>query len=301
MATNKKNLANGQLVTAIDTDDTTISLESGQGALMPATPFYGTLSPVGELSTMDNSEIVQCTAVSGDDLTITRAQRSTTAKSFDIGAVFANGIYKEDIDEKADQSDLTSHTSNTSNPHSVTKSQVGLGNVDNTSDSTKNSATATLTNKTLVTPKIDQIDEATSGNGVSIDGVIIKDGNVDGVDVSALASLVGLGGIVDASFGNSGYIKWANGLMIQWVKTTVTMGGTLWSTTYPVYYSDHSVGSWVTAFTAIYVAFESIGTQQYWHALDGWTTTSAGAVRCFRPNNTTQSNTIQVVGIGKWN
>lgn len=33
-----------------------------------------------------------------------------------------------------------------------TKSQVGLGNVDNTSDATKNSAVATLTNKTLTSP-----------------------------------------------------------------------------------------------------------------------------------------------------
>lgn len=32
---------------------------------------------------------------------------------------------------RASASDLTSHTGNTSNPHSVTKSQVGLGNVDN--------------------------------------------------------------------------------------------------------------------------------------------------------------------------
>ena len=29
---------------------------------------------------------------------------------------------------------LTNHTENKSNPHTVTKSQVGLGNVDNTSD-----------------------------------------------------------------------------------------------------------------------------------------------------------------------
>lgn len=33
--------------------------------------------------------------------------------------------------------------------HTHTKEQVGLGNVDNTSDATKNSATATLTNKTI--------------------------------------------------------------------------------------------------------------------------------------------------------
>lgn len=37
---------------------------------------------------------------------------------------------------------LTGHTSNTSNPHSVTKAQVGLGNVDNTSDVNKPVSTA---------------------------------------------------------------------------------------------------------------------------------------------------------------
>jgi len=36
----------------------------------------------------------------------------------------------------------------------ITKSMVGLGNVDNTSDATKNSAIATLTNKTLTSPVI---------------------------------------------------------------------------------------------------------------------------------------------------
>lgn len=47
------------------------------------------------------------------------------------------------LDAKADNSDLTSHTSNTSNPHSVTKTQVGLANVDNTSDANKPVSTAT--------------------------------------------------------------------------------------------------------------------------------------------------------------
>ena len=40
---------------------------------------------------------------------------------------------------------LTSHTGNTSNPHSVTKAQVGLGNVDNTSDASKPISTAVQT------------------------------------------------------------------------------------------------------------------------------------------------------------
>jgi len=45
----------------------------------------------------------------------------------------------------AEASDLTAHTSNTSNPHSVTKAQVGLSNADNTSDADKPISTATQT------------------------------------------------------------------------------------------------------------------------------------------------------------
>ena len=37
---------------------------------------------------------------------------------------------------------LLAHTSNVSNPHNVTKSQVGLSNVDNTSDANKPVSTA---------------------------------------------------------------------------------------------------------------------------------------------------------------
>jgi hypothetical protein len=45
----------------------------------------------------------------------------------------------------ANLSTLTSHTSNTSNPHATTKAQVGLSNADNTSDANKPISTATQT------------------------------------------------------------------------------------------------------------------------------------------------------------
>lgn len=45
----------------------------------------------------------------------------------------------------ANLSTLSAHISNTSNPHSVTKTQVGLSNVDNTSDANKPISTATQT------------------------------------------------------------------------------------------------------------------------------------------------------------
>lgn len=46
---------------------------------------------------------------------------------------------------KADADDLATHIADTSNPHAVTKAQVGLSNVDNTSDANKPVSTATQT------------------------------------------------------------------------------------------------------------------------------------------------------------
>ena len=49
------------------------------------------------------------------------------------------------IGNKADTTALTAHTSNTSNPHSVTKAQVGLGNVSNLAPADMPVSTATQT------------------------------------------------------------------------------------------------------------------------------------------------------------
>lgn len=49
------------------------------------------------------------------------------------------------IDAKADTTALTAHTGDTANPHGVTKTQVGLGSVDNTADTAKPVSTAQQT------------------------------------------------------------------------------------------------------------------------------------------------------------
>lgn len=53
-------------------------------------------------------------------------------------------VHPTDI-TRASVADLTAHTNNKQNPHSVTKEQVGLGNVDNTSDINKPVSTAVQT------------------------------------------------------------------------------------------------------------------------------------------------------------
>lgn len=96
---NKANLANSVLFAPLSDTDTELEVYTGDGALFPAAPFYLTISPKNKWSRKINSEIVLVTAKSGDTFTITRAQKSTTAKEFSYGDMVANGIYKEDLDD----------------------------------------------------------------------------------------------------------------------------------------------------------------------------------------------------------
>ena len=61
-------------------------------------PFYVTIMPASgdEPANSTNSEIVLVTGISGKNLTVTRGQRSTTAKAFSSGAIVTMGIYAED-------------------------------------------------------------------------------------------------------------------------------------------------------------------------------------------------------------
>lgn len=85
------------------------------------------------------------------------------------------------------QAQITAHVGRTDNPHSVTKSQVGLGNVDNTSDANKpiSSATQTALNgKVNITTKV-------AGKALSADVAISL---YDLVDVSAGDTVILSGG-----------------------------------------------------------------------------------------------------------
>ena len=87
---------------------------------------------------------------------------SLLANQINLGAM-TSGILKQTVsagiatitiltDNSTNWNAAYTHTSNTSNPHSVTKSQVGLGNVDNTSDANKPVSTAQQTALDLKAP-----------------------------------------------------------------------------------------------------------------------------------------------------
>lgn len=91
------------------------------------------------LAASDYSEVKEILSLDAVDNTADTEKPVSTAQATAIAA-------------KADASALTSHTSNTSNPHSVTKAQVGLGSADNTADSAKPISTAQQTALDLKAP-----------------------------------------------------------------------------------------------------------------------------------------------------
>lgn len=117
-----------------------------------------------------------------------------------------------DID--AVQTNLETHINNKSNPHEVTKDQVGLGNVDNTSDANKPISNATqtalngkfsATDGNALKQRVDNIPEQVATNitvdsdndsvNISLDKTSIVDGTLSGTTIninSATASKAGI-------------------------------------------------------------------------------------------------------------
>lgn len=155
-----------------------------------------------------------------DDKLITINQ----ASSFTAGVMSASDKTKLDglkaqaeIDTSINnvQNNLTTHISNKSNPHSVTKVQVGLGNVDNTSDANKPISTATqnaLNSKfnasdgNALKQRVDNIPEliatgitVDSDNdsvNISLDTTSIVDGTLSGTTININSATTSKAGIL---------------------------------------------------------------------------------------------------------
>lgn len=137
------NNAASRLVAGITNTSLSLQVATGDGALFPSPTgsdfFLATLSKISS-GIETNREIVKVTARAGDVFTIVRAQEGTSA------LVYAESDYISLRHTAAEATSTEAHKNSTSNPHGVTKAQVGLGNVDNTADVNKNVATAaTLT------------------------------------------------------------------------------------------------------------------------------------------------------------
>ena len=81
------NFPNSLVVTAPSpaTTGTTLGVTAGQGVLYPTPPFNLVLTVAGAAPSLSASEIVRCTAIATDTLTIIRAQEGTTAQTVVVG------------------------------------------------------------------------------------------------------------------------------------------------------------------------------------------------------------------------
>ena len=89
-----KNFAYSLVATAPSpaTSGTSLTVTAGQGSYFPATPFDATVWPANSQPSNTNAEIVRVTNVTGDVLTITRAQYGTTAQSIAVGYQIAQTV-----------------------------------------------------------------------------------------------------------------------------------------------------------------------------------------------------------------
>lgn len=154
---------------------------------------------------------------SEDSHTINAATTSQAGVMTSADKTKLNGLKDQagitsDID--AVQTNLETHINNKSNPHEVTKDQVGLGNVDNTSDANKPISNATqtalngkfsATDGNALKQRVDNIPELVATNitvdsdndsvNISLDKTSIVDGTLSGTTIninSATASKAGI-------------------------------------------------------------------------------------------------------------
>lgn len=131
-----------------------------------------------------------------------------TLDHYEVGSVTSVNTRTGAVTGLAEASDLTAHTGNTSNPHSVTKAQVGLGNVDNTADSAKPISTATQTaldgkfTQRTITGTANQV-TVTNGDGVSGNPVLSLPQNIHSSATPTFAGQTINGDIVEGVYLNS--------------------------------------------------------------------------------------------------
>ena len=91
-----KNSASSSLASAINNSVGTLTVATGDGANFPATAD-------GDFWVSIDSEILLCTSRTGDVLTVTRAQQSTSGAAHDAGAAVELRITAEAISEMQDE------------------------------------------------------------------------------------------------------------------------------------------------------------------------------------------------------
>lgn len=194
-ATDKLNRIPDKLIT-----DTVNVNQSTTEAVLNFTTYRQEAQQIGRNTlTITSATISQAGLMSSSDKTKLDGLKDQAGITSDINAV---------------QTNLETHINNKSNPHEVTKDQVGLGNVDNTSDANKPISNATqtalngkfsATDGNALKQRVDNIPELVATDitvdsdndsvNISLDKTSIVDGTLSGTTIninSATASKAGI-------------------------------------------------------------------------------------------------------------
>lgn len=178
---------------------TTVNPSTDKIVLKYQTHFTSTNSDSEDSHTINAATTSQAGLMSSSDKTKLDGLKDQAGITSDINAV---------------QTNLETHINNKSNPHEVTKDQVGLGNVDNTSDANKPISNATqtalngkfsATDGNALKQRVDNIPELVATDitvdsdndsvNISLDKMSIVDGTLSGTTIninSATASKAGI-------------------------------------------------------------------------------------------------------------
>lgn len=178
---------------------TTVNPSTDKIVLNYQTHFTSTNSDSEDSHTINAATTSQAGLMSSSDKTKLDGLKDQAGITSDIDAV---------------QTNLETHINNKSNPHEVTKAQVGLGNVDNTSDANKPISNATqtalngkfsATDGNALKQRVDNIPELVATDitvdsdndsvNISLDKTSIVDGTLSGTTIninSATASKAGI-------------------------------------------------------------------------------------------------------------
>lgn len=130
------------LLGAADSSATSVGLDSIQG--LPTPPFTLILS-----AESTSEEVVLATAISGSNVTITRAQGGTSAKSHVAGARVLHGIFGGDMQEFQD------HVRGTTGVHGATGALVDTSSEQEVTNKTLSGADNTITDLDGATALLD--------------------------------------------------------------------------------------------------------------------------------------------------
>jgi hypothetical protein len=159
------------LVVSNDTD--TSSIFADQIAVTDVAGRFSQITAHGVV--IGTNELLNAAIIKSDEVTTERIfqlpdTNGTIALISDIEAI--------DFSDYASELDFQGHVSNTSNPHSVNKAQIGLSNVDNTSDTNKPVSTLQATAIAVVQADINS-HELLTNNPHSVTKTQIGLSNVD--------------------------------------------------------------------------------------------------------------------------